>query len=208
MVTLRSLKNAAIRVLHAEAIRGHARLDLVHRRPYDFDEKRGVHVLREVSRETVEEPHRTVRSIIDEIIDGARMGRISEETAFNIILNVGRVQMHKQVYGLSGLNTNGFVYIAWTNDSAAPAAADTTLASEIASNGLTRAIATTVTLPTGSGNQTIIDKTFTLTGTQSVQKTALFDAASVGNMNHEIAFTPRSLASTDTLEATFTNTLG
>lgn len=208
MVSLRQIKNVAIRVMHAEVIRGHARLDLVHRRPYDFDERRGVYVLREVSRETVEEPKRKWTDVISEIVDGVLMGRISEETAYNILLNVGRVQMHKQVYGLSGLNTNGFVYIALTNDSAAPAATDTTLASEIATNGLSRAIATTVTLPTGSGNQTVLDKTFTLSGTQACQKTALFDAASVGNMNHEISFTPRSLASGDTLETTFTNTLG
>jgi hypothetical protein len=202
------VKAAAIRVMRAEIIRGHARVEIIHRRPYDFDERRGVYVLREESREVVEEPRRTWRSIVDEIIDGVRMGRLSEETAYNLILNVGRVQMHKQVYGLSGLNTNGFVYIALTNDSAAPAAADTTLASEISTNGLARAIATTVTLPTGSGNQTTIDKTFTLTGTQACQKTALFDAASSGNMNHEIAFTARSLASGDTIETTFTLTLG
>jgi hypothetical protein len=207
-MTLRKLKDAAIRVMRMEIIRGHARVELVHRRPYDFDERRGIYVLREESREVAEEPRRRWRDVIAEIIDGARMGRISEERAYNLILNAGRVQMHSQVYGTSGLLTNGFNYIAWTNDSGAPAAGDTTLASEIAANGLTRAQATTVTLPTGSGNQTVIDKTFTLTGTQSVQKTALFTAASVGVMNHEIQFTPRSLANTDTLQATWTNALG
>lgn len=194
--------------MRAEIIRGHARVELVHRRPYDYDERRGIYVLREESREVVAEPRRTWRTVLDEIIDGVRMGRLDEQTAYNLILNAGRVQMHKQVYGTSGLSANGFNYIAWTNDSGAPAAADTTLASEIAANGLTRAQATTVTLPTGSGNQTVIDKTFTLSGTQSVQKTALFDASSSGTMNHEIQFTQRTLANTDTLQATFTLTLG
>jgi hypothetical protein len=82
VLTLRVLKDTAIRVLRAEIIRGHARLELVHRRPYDFDERRGVYVLREESREVVEEPKRTWRSIFDEIIDGVRMGRIGEETAY------------------------------------------------------------------------------------------------------------------------------
>lgn len=207
MLSLMSLKNAAVRIVRAEIIRGHARVELVHRRPYDYDDLRGIFVLREESREVVAEPKRTLRAIVDEWIDGVRMGLISEETAFNLILNVGRVQMHKQAYGSSGLSTNGFNYIAWSNDGTAPAAGDTTLASEIAANGLTRAQATTITLPTGSGNQTVIDKTFTLTGTQSIQKTSLFDASSVGNMNHEIQFTQRTLANTDTIQATFTLTL-
>jgi len=207
MVTLRKVKDAAIRLMRAEMMRGHARLELVHRRPYDFDEKRGIYVLREESREVVEEPKRRWRDVVSEIVDGVMMGRIGEETAYNLILNAGRVQMHKQCYGTSGLGTNGFNYVAWTNDSASPAAGDTTLASEIASNGLTRAQGI-VTLASGSGNQTTVDKTFNVTGTQSVQKTALFDASSSGNMQHEIAFTQRSLANGDTLEGTFTLTLG
>lgn len=207
MVTIRQLKDAAIRVMRAEIIRGHARAEIVHRRPYDFDERRGVWVLREASREVVAEPRRRWRDVITEIVDGARMGRLDEQTAYNLILNAGRVQMHRQVYGTSGLSANGFNYIAWTNDSGAPAAGDTVLASEIAANGLTRAQATTVTLPVGAGNQTTVDRTFNLSGTQAVQKTALFDAASVGVMNHEIQFTARSLANGDTLQATFTLTL-
>jgi hypothetical protein len=149
-------------------------------RAYDFDEKRGVWVRR---------------------FDG-------EEEVRNIILNAGRVQMHLQCYGASGLATNGFNYIGLSNDSTAPAATDSALASEIAANGLARAQGA-VTLPTGAANQTTVAHTFTCaTAPQSAQKAALFNASSGGSMQHEIAFSQRSLLVNDTLAVTFTLTLG
>jgi hypothetical protein len=129
------------------------------------------------------------------------------EKQHNLILNVGRVQYHKQCFGTSGLSANGMNYIALSNDATAPAATDTTLTAEIAANGLSRAQGT-VTLPTGSGNQTTVDKTFTATGAQACQKAALFDASSAGNMNHELLFTQRSLQTNDTIQVTYTLTLG
>jgi len=167
---------------------GRAKVTVRHRRAYDYDEKRKLFLYKKVDDdETVVCP--------------------DFEEVWNLVLNAGRVQAHKQVYGTTGLGTNGFNYIALTNDAGAAAAGDTTLASEIAANGLTRAQGT-VTLPTGSGNQTTVDKTFTATGSQSCQKTALFDASSTGNMNHEATFTGRSLINTDTIQVTFTITLG
>ena len=67
-----------------------------------------------------------------------------------------------------------------------------------------------MTLPTGSGTSTTIVNTFTYTGSsQAVQKTALFTVAGppvAGIMNHEIAFTQRTLFTNDTLTLTFTVT--
>jgi hypothetical protein len=82
------------------------------------------------------------------------------------------------------------------------------LTTELFGNGLTRALGT-VTLPTGSGTITTIAKQFTYTGgtNQSVQKTALFDASTGGNMAHEILFTQRLLVINDTLTLTFSITL-
>lgn len=132
-----------------------------------------------------------------------------DEVVHNLILDAGRVQLHTQCYATSGLLTNGFNYIALTDDSGAPAAGDTTLTSELAADGLARAQGA-VTLPTGSGNQTTIEKVFTYSGggTQGVQKSALFTAASVGVMAHEVAFVQRTLATSDTLTVTFTISLG
>lgn len=132
---------------------------------------------------------------------------VDDDEVLNILNNAGRVQAHKQVYGTTGLGTNGFNYIGLSNDAGGTGASHTSLASEIATNGLSRAQGT-VTLASGSGNQTTVDKTFTATGTQSAQLTALFDAASTGNMNHEATFTQRNLINTDTIQVTFTITLG
>jgi len=165
-----------------------ARAVIRHERPYDYDEKTGLYL----------------RRVID------------EQEASNIVTNAGRVRIHTYLYGAGGQRTGlgtGLNYIALTNDSAAPDQADTVLAGEITNTpstaGLQRALAT-VTLPTGTGTQTVLQKIFTYTGVpgpQQVQKTALFDDATVGTMAHEIQFSPRTLFTNDTLTVTFSITL-
>lgn len=158
--------------------RAHARVR--HQRPYDYDDKRKLYLYRDVD---------------------------PEELLFNLITNVGRQFLHKQGYGTSGLGTNGLNYIALSNDTVTETAASTTLSNEIAANGLTRAQGTVV-LASGAGNQTTVDKTFTASGTQSAQKSSLFDAGAAGTMNHVLGFTQRNLITNDTLQITFTITLG
>lgn len=165
-----------------------AQLRVSHRRPTDFEKDpiTGLYTLPVL---------RSYKNVDD------------DEVVFNQKTNVGIVQLHTQGYGTSGLLTNGFNYIALTNTAVTPAAGDTTLSGEIAANGLSRAQGT-VTLPTGSGTQTTIDKTFTCaTAPQAAQAAALFTAASVGVMNHELTFTQRSLQIGDTLQTTYTITL-
>lgn len=173
--------------LHEGAPIGRASMLVTHRRPSDFikDTATGLFVPDPRSYEVVDEP----------------------ELVWNLITNVGRIFLHTQGYGTSGLGANGFNYIALSNDSVTETAASTTLSNEIALNGLARAQGT-VTLPTGSGNQTTIDKVFTATGSQSAQKAALFTASSGGTMNHVLGFSQRSLLANDTLQITFTITLG
>lgn len=160
-------------------IRPGAVVRIRHERPYDFDEKRGIWLTRPVD---------------------------EDELVHNLITDAGRVQLHTYCYGTAS-RSNGFNYIALSNNGTAPAAGDTALTGELSGNGLSRAQGV-VTLPTGSGNQTTVAYTFTFSGaSQAVQKTALFDAAAVGNMNHEILFTQRTLFTSDTLTVTFTLTL-
>jgi hypothetical protein len=81
------------------------------------------------------------------------------------------------------------------------------LPGELSGDGLTRA-AGTVTLPTGSGTITEVFYEFTYSGvSQGVQKTALFDVTSGGNMAHELLFTQRIMSNADTLSLTFQITL-
>lgn len=151
-------------------------------RAYDYDEKRGLYVYRPVD---------------------------EDEEVHNLITDVGRVQIHTQAYGTGGLLTCGFNFIALSDDATLPSTADTVLDSELVGNGLDR-VQGLVTLASGSGNQTFIENTFTYEGgsPQTVQKTALFTAISGGVMNHEIAFTQRTLFTNDLLAVTFTLTLG
>lgn len=181
---------------------GHGRAALLvgHMRPKDWvkDPKTGLLV----------PDYRWKDSQIGPVIDLDSAELLFEEEKLNQITNVGRVALHKQGYDTTGLLTNGFNFIGLTNTAVTPAAADTTLSGEIAANGLTRAQGT-VTLPTGSGNQTTVAKTFTCTTTsQSAQAAALFTASSAGTMNHELTFTQRTLQVGDTLAVTFTITLG
>jgi hypothetical protein len=164
-----------------------------HRRAYDYDEKRRLFVYRDVD-------------LAGALVKDGR-GDEQVEAVWNLLTNTGRVQAHTQCYGTTSLLTNGFNWIGLTNDATSPAATGTSLTSEIAANGLTRAQGT-VTLASGSGNQTTVDKTFTASGTQSCQQAALFTAASVGVMNHWASFTQRNLINTDTIQVTFTITLG
>jgi hypothetical protein len=131
---------------------------------------------------------------------------VSVEETYNVITTAGRDFLHLQGYGTSGLGTNGLNYIALSNDTLTETSASTTLSTEIAANGLTRAQGTYA--HTGGTNTTTIQKVFTATGAQSAQKAALFTASSSGTMNHALSFTQRTLANTDTLTITFTITLG
>lgn len=175
---------------------GRASMKVTHRRPTDFlkDKKNGG-FLKDVATGLFLPDPRSFK-LVDE-----------PEVVWNLITNAGRIFLHTQGYGTAGLGANGLNYIALSNDTVTETATSTVLSNEIALNGLSRAQGT-VTLPTGSGNQTTIDKTFTATGAQSAQKAALFSAATVGTMNHVLSFTQRSLITSDTLQITFTITLG
>lgn len=163
-----------------------AKVVVQHHRPIDFDEKTGLFQFSKVEEDAI---------------------------AYNLVTDAGRVAIHTYIYGTTAQRTaaglgTGLNFIALTADGTAPAAGDTSLASELVGNGLTRAQAT-VTLPTGSGTSTTIQNVFTYSGvsSQTVQKTALFDAASSGKMAHEILFSQRTLFQNDTLTVTYTITL-
>lgn len=130
---------------------------------------------------------------------------VDEETVYNVITTVGRDFIHTQSYSTSPA-ANGLNYIALSNDTLTETSASTTLSTEIAANGLTRAIGTVT--HTTSATTTTIAKTFTCaTTSQAAQKAALFTASSSGTMNHALAFTQRTLQVGDSLAVTFTITI-
>jgi hypothetical protein len=127
----------------------------------------------------------------------------------NLLTTDGRDWMHAQVYTNTSAGTRGAGYVALTTNTTGPAAGDTTLSGELASNGFSRADATTKT-HTNDTNSTTIEHTFTASGTvNAIHKSAIFNASSNGDMPHIANFgTDASLISGDTLKVTWTLNLG
>jgi hypothetical protein len=127
----------------------------------------------------------------------------------NLLTTAGKDWMHAQVYTNASAGTRGAGFIASTESTITPAVGDTTLTGEIATNGLSRADATTKT-HTGGTNTSTIEHTFTASGAfTSVLASALFNASSAGTMPHIANFGTGSgtLATNDTLKITWTLTL-
>ena len=126
----------------------------------------------------------------------------------NLLTNSGRDWMHAQVYTNTSAGTRGAGYIGLSSNTGTPAATDTTLAGEITANGLQRIDAGTKT-HTGGTNSTTIQHTFTASAVHTaVVKASLFNAASNGYMAHINTFTAVTLQASDTLQVTWTVTLG
>ena len=126
----------------------------------------------------------------------------------NLLTTDGRDFFHAQVYTNLTAGTRGANFIALTTDSTGADAGDTTLPSEISTGGLGRAIATTITHVDDSNTTTLV-KTFTASATHTaVQMSGTFNAASAGILAHEAVFTSVTLVSSDTLQVTWTLTLG
>jgi hypothetical protein len=105
---------------------------------------------------------------------------------------------------MASAEANPCNYIALSNSGATPAATDTSLASEITSNGLARALGT-VTHTSNATSYTVAN-TFTATGTQAAQNAGMLTASSSGTLCFENTFTQASLVANDTLTVTWTIT--
>lgn len=124
-----------------------------------------------------------------------------EQTGHNLRTTAGG-DWQASVMGNTSAPPATMNYIAVTNDSGAPAAGDTTLASEITTNGLARAqCAYAHTAGTAAFT---CQKVFTATGTQASQKTGLFNASSAGTMGFENTYTAVTVNNGDTLTVTWT----
>ena len=125
----------------------------------------------------------------------------------NLLTNSGRDWMHAQVYTNSSAGTVGAYFIGLTVNTGSPAVGDTALTGEITAGGLARAAGAT-THSSGT-NSTTIQKTFTASAVHTaVVKASLFNAASSGYMAHINTFTAVTLQASDTLQVTWTVTLG
>ena len=125
----------------------------------------------------------------------------------NLLTDAGRDLFIAQDYTNTSAGTRGAGYIALSENATAPTDADTTIASEITTNGLGRADATTKTHTTGTSTA-VIEHTFTASGTfTAVQKAGLFNASSGATLCHANTFTSTALSSGDQLKITWNLTL-
>jgi len=130
----------------------------------------------------------------------------------NLLVDNGRDEIHQISYTEGSATVGGgFKYIAVSTNATSPSTQDATMAGEVNSGGLERAVDTTPTHTVGT-NQSVLDNLFTATASHTaVQKSGLFDrtgSQGTGILSHEGTFTSANLVSTDTLDVTWTITLG
>lgn len=116
----------------------------------------------------------------------------------NLLTNAGRDFACAQAYGTPGAAAQ---YIALSTNTGGASTSHTSLADEIATGGLERAIGAYA--HTGGTATCTISKTFTASATHTaVQLGGLFNASSSGTLVHENTFTAATLLSGDTLAVT------
>ena len=97
-----------------------------------------------------------------------------------------------------------FDYIAVGTGTNAAAAGDTTLQTELAASGLTRAVGTVTRVTTTQTNDTHnVAKTFTVTGTAAITEMGLLNAASNGTLLGRNVFSAVNVVNTDSFIATY-----
>lgn len=108
--------------------------------------------------------------------------------------------------GLAG-NTGSqtaFTYLAVGSSSTAVAASQTALVAEISTNGLSRAAATVSRVTTTQTNDTLqLTKTWSVSGSSTVEEIGYFNAASTGIMGGRALTGTKSVVNGETLTGTY-----
>lgn len=129
-------------------------------------------------------------------------GEIEEWSVDNLIVSAGKAA----IAGLVG-NTgsiSAFTYIAVGSSSTAVSAGQTALQAEISTNGLSRASATVSRTTTTVTNDTLtLAKTFTLSGSSTVEEVGVLNAASTGIMLGRALTGSKSFTSGDLFAVTY-----
>lgn len=122
-------------------------------------------------------------------------------TIDNIVTNVGKAQLALLTGDASAVP---FTYLALGTSSTAVAATDTTLGAEITDSGLERAVGTVSRVTTTVTNDTFqITKTWTATGSKTVEEVGVFNAASTGTMLSHALTTSKPVSSGETITGTY-----
>lgn len=126
----------------------------------------------------------------------------TEKKVRNLVTTVGKALIAGRING-SGAPAAA-TYIAVGTGTTAAAAGDTTLQTETATSGLSRAAATVSLVTTSTTNDTAqLTNTFTVTGTVAVTESGVLNAASVGTLLCHQVFTAINVVSGDSLAVTW-----
>jgi len=119
------------------------------------------------------------------------------------ITTAGMIEVCKLITGVAA---DAFTYVALGTGTGTPAAGDTTLGSEISTNGGARAVADTHEYQ--ATNKAVWVKTFTFTGNLGINECGVFNANASGDLLVRHVFPATiNVVDTDTLELTITITL-
>jgi len=131
-------------------------------------------------------------------------GNIKDERHIsNLVTNAGLAGMASRCNG-DGAEAV-FTYIAVGTGVVAASVANTTLGTETAASGLTRAAGTASRTTTDVTNDTAsLTKTFTVTGTVAVTESGVLNAASGGTLLSRQVFTAVNVVNGDSLQITWT----
>ncbi len=130
-------------------------------------------------------------------------GKLNWQTSADNLGMNARLAVVAGLYGGTGAQT-AFSYLAVGTSSTAVAASQTTLVAEITDTGLGRAAATmSRTTTTQTNDTTVFSKTWTATGSKTIEEIGYFNASSAGVMGGRALTGTKSLVSGNTLTATY-----
>lgn len=130
-------------------------------------------------------------------------GNLKFDTGFfdNIITTAGKAQI--ALLAGDGSAT-AFTYLAVGTSTTATSAAQTALQAEITDSGLARAAATVSRVTTTTTDDTLqLLKSFTVTGTKSVEEVGIFNDATTGTMLGRALTGTKSVVNGDILQVTY-----
>ena len=122
-----------------------------------------------------------IKGIVEIVIRGVD-GRVRDHSIGDNLTMNAALAVYSGLIGNTGSQT-AFTYLACGTSNTAVAASQTALGSEIVSSGLERASATVSRTTTTQTNDTLqLAKTFTATGSLTVEEVGYFNASSAGVM--------------------------
>lgn len=129
-------------------------------------------------------------------------GKVRDKwTVYNSLMNAGFAQLALLAGDASAVP---FTYLELGTSSTAVAASQTALQSAITTNGLERAAATVSRVTTTQTNDTLqLVKTWTSTGSHTVEEVGVFNAASAGTMLARALTSTKVIVSGETITGTY-----